>query len=37
VQINGLDLQIKTRDIYVLKADAESGWTTIHTGTECSG
>ncbi len=34
-RVEGTDLQVKTRTIYVPKADAESDWTTVHTGTEC--
>jgi hypothetical protein len=29
-------LQYKNRDVWVLAADAESGWTDFHTGVECS-
>ena len=32
VQVTGLTLQKKTRTAYVLSADAESAWTTWHTG-----
>ena len=28
-------LQVKTRSIVVVPAGDESGWTTVHTGTEC--
>ena len=35
VRVNGTALEKKTRTIYVLKADAESGWTSFHTGTTC--
>jgi hypothetical protein len=34
-RVEGTDVQVKTRTIYVPKADAESDWTTIHTGTTC--
>jgi hypothetical protein len=34
-QVSGLTLQKKTRTIYTMDPDAESGWTTIHTGTNC--
>lgn len=35
VRVNGLELQKKTRQVWVIKADAESAWTTWHTGTQC--
>lgn len=35
VRVNGLNLEYKSRTIYVPKADAESAWTIWHTGTEC--
>ena len=35
VQVSGTLLQARTRTIYVPKADAESDWVTIHTGTDC--
>ena len=34
-RVTGVTLQIKTRDILVFPDGAESGWTTIHTGTTC--
>ena len=34
-RVDGTELQVKTRTIYVPKVDAESDWTTVHTGTEC--
>lgn len=35
-RIEGMELQVKTRTVYVLKAGDESEWTTVHTGTTCS-
>ena len=35
VRVSGLELQKKTRQVWVIKADAESAWTTWHTGTQC--
>lgn len=35
-RVNGVTLQIKTRDILVFPDDDESDWTTVHTGTTCS-
>lgn len=35
VRVTATAIQIKTRTIYVPNADAESDWTTIHTGTNC--
>jgi hypothetical protein len=32
-QVSGLNLQTKTRSVYVDPAADESGWTTDHTGT----
>lgn len=34
-RINGLTLQKKTRTITIIAAEAESAWTTVHTGTTC--
>lgn len=35
IRVSGVTLQYKTRKIYVLEADDESGWTTWATGTTC--
>ena len=35
LQVSGTDLQMKTQEIFVLKARTESGWTTWHPGTAC--
>jgi len=37
MQVSGVYVQVKTRDIKVIVAGDESAWTTIHTGTDCSG
>jgi hypothetical protein len=37
MQVSGVYIQVKTRDIKVIVAGDESAWTTIHTGTNCSG
>lgn len=34
-RVSGLTLQKKTRAITILAAEAESAWTTVHTGTTC--
>ena len=36
VRVTGVTLQKKTRTVRIVSADAESEWTTFHTGTECS-
>ena len=36
VDVSTFKLQIKTRDISVLATSAESAWTDVHTGEECS-
>ena len=35
-RVNGVTLQVKTRDIVVAAASTESAWTTRHTGTACT-
>jgi hypothetical protein len=37
MRVDGVLVQIKTRDIAVIAAGDQSDWTTVHTGTECSG
>jgi hypothetical protein len=34
-RVEGVELQVKRRTIYVLEADDETDWQTVHTGTEC--
>ena len=35
VRTSGLELQKRTRQVWVIKADAESSWAAWHTGTQC--
>ena len=35
-RVSGNTIQIKTRDIFVMPAEDESDWTTVHTGNDCS-
>lgn len=35
VRVNGTDIEVKTRDLFILPCEDESDWTSIHTGTNC--